>query len=188
MAWNSKPPPRNKQPTWGRDPNRSRLQTERKMPSWIHERADHLRAKNPDMPKSQSFAIATQQAYGAGKAPKKDFGTAEGKRVAKAKYDEPKKEYKQTADPRSVGKAKFGGMALRTVEGFTDELQKIADATTAGDLTKTTKKPSSLFSKPKMTSKPTMKEPEPPSSTLDQLSSSKSIQPPPVTSAVAPGT
>jgi hypothetical protein len=157
------------------------------MPAWIHERADHIRAKNPDMKKSTSFAIATQQAYAAGKAPKKDFGTAEGKREAHKKYDEPKREYTKTPDPKNVGKAKFGGMALATVVGFGDELSKIA-ATTAVDVMKTAKKPSSLFSKPKMTAKPNIREASPPSSTMDQYSSSKSLQPPPATAAVAPGT
>jgi hypothetical protein len=158
------------------------------MPEWIHNRADHIRAKNPGMPKSESFAIATQQAYGAGKAPKKDFGTSEGKREAHKKYDAPKSQYEKKSDPRSVGKAKFGGLALETVVGFKDELQKIALAT-VGDMTNSAKKPSSMFSKPKMSSKPNVKEPETPSSTMDHFSSSKTLQPPPVTMATtAPGT
>ncbi len=31
------------------------------MPKWIHDRAAHIRAKNPDMPESESWAIATNQ-------------------------------------------------------------------------------------------------------------------------------
>jgi hypothetical protein len=31
------------------------------MPKWIHDRAKHIRAKNPDMPESESWAIATNQ-------------------------------------------------------------------------------------------------------------------------------
>lgn len=31
------------------------------MPKWIHDRADHLMAKNPEMSKSMAFAIATDQ-------------------------------------------------------------------------------------------------------------------------------
>ena len=53
------------------------------MPAWMHERADHIQAKNPDMPKSEAFAIATQQMHALGKGPK-SYGTAEGKRTAKA--------------------------------------------------------------------------------------------------------
>ena len=140
------------------------------------------------MPESQSFAIATQQAYAAGKAPKKGFGTAEGKKKAKQKYDDPKSTYKKTPDPGSVGKAKFGGLALQTVVGFGDELRKIAGAATASDLMKSVKKPSSMFSKPKLTAKPNMKELDPPSGTMDHFSSAKTIQPPPATSTIAPGT
>lgn len=158
------------------------------MPAWLHQRANHIRAKNPGMPESESFAIATQQSHAAGKTPK-DYGTAAGKRQAKKKYDAPKSEYKKTPDPGGVGKAKFSGFALPTVVGFSDELKKIAAlAATVGDITKNAKRPSSVFSKPKMTSKPNLKEPDPPSSTMDHFSSSKTMQPPPVTSAVAPGT
>ena len=67
------------------------------MPAWIHNRAKHIRSKNPEMSESQSFAIATQQAHKLGKTPK-NYGTAEGKAVAKAKYRLPRKEYRKTAD------------------------------------------------------------------------------------------
>lgn len=70
------------------------------MPAWIHDRADHLMKKNPEMPKGQAFAIATQQAYATGKAPK-TYGTSEGRSDAKAKYDKARKSYTQTADPKS---------------------------------------------------------------------------------------
>ena len=66
------------------------------MPKWIHDRADHIRAKNPDMPKGMEFALATQQAHKLGKTPK-GYGTAEGKSEARAKFQKPKKEYKKTA-------------------------------------------------------------------------------------------
>lgn len=49
------------------------------------------------MSESTSFAIATQQAHKVGKTPK-GYGTAEGKREAKAKYDRPKADYKKTAE------------------------------------------------------------------------------------------
>lgn len=149
------------------------------MPAWIHDRADHIRAKNPDMPKSQSFAIATQQAYAAGKAPKKDFGTATGKKVAKRKYDEPKKEYKKTADPGNI--AKTSGVSLAMLIGFSTELQKIAAATTISDVSKAVKPPG--VKPPKLYSKPVEREPDPPASTLDILRSSRTPQPPPVTAA-----
>ena len=86
-------------------------------------------------------------------------------------------------------KAKFGGLALATVEGFSDELRKIA-ATSPEDIINLAikKKPSSMFAKPKMTARPNFKDAEPPSSVLDHFSSSKSMQPPPVTMATAPGT
>lgn len=92
------------------------------MPKWIHDRADHIRAKNPGMPKSESFAIATQQAHASGNTPK-NFGTPEGKREAKQKYDKPKSEYTQTADPSSKSKT---SSSLAFLKGFSDELQKIA--------------------------------------------------------------
>lgn len=145
------------------------------MPAWIHDRADHIRAKNPDMPKSMSFALATQQAHAAGKTPK-GYGTAAGKREAKQKYDAPKKSYKKTADPGHIAKTSSLAMWM----GFSDELQKIsAAATTVSDVAKSVKpfgvKPA------KLTSKPVVREPDPPAPVLDHLSSSKSIQPPPVT-------
>jgi len=63
------------------------------MPEWIHERAEHLLAKNPDMKKSTAFAVATQQSHALGKTPK-GYGTAKGKQTAKAKYDTPKDDVK----------------------------------------------------------------------------------------------
>lgn len=59
------------------------------MPRWIHARAKHILAKNPDMDKSQAFAIATQQSHATGKSPK-GYGTEEGKSEAKSKYQDPK--------------------------------------------------------------------------------------------------
>lgn len=97
------------------------------------------------MPESQAFAIATQQSHAIGKSPK-GYGTSEGRREAKKKYDTPSDD-KKTADPSGLG-AKFerattGGHkkeASRTsitspfevalVGGFSDELQKIANAPT----------------------------------------------------------
>jgi len=94
------------------------------MPKWIHDRADHIRAKNPEMPKSQAFAIATQQAYATGKQPKaKSWGTREGKIEAHQKYDAPKSAYKKTADPSHKTKI---AMNLSLWKGFVDELTKIS--------------------------------------------------------------
>jgi len=56
---------------------------------WIHDRAHHIMGKNPDMDKSQAYAISTQQAHAVKKSPK-GFRTTEGIRVAKRKYDDPK--------------------------------------------------------------------------------------------------
>ena len=63
---------------------------------WIYQRAKHLRAKNPNMEESTSFAIATQQAHKVNKSPKK-FRTTGGIRTAKMKYNLPVKEYRKTA-------------------------------------------------------------------------------------------
>jgi hypothetical protein len=66
------------------------------MPKWIHDRAKHLRDKNPDLPEGAEYGIATQQAYAAGKAPK-GHGTSEGRKKAKKKYKKPRKEYDKEA-------------------------------------------------------------------------------------------
>lgn len=75
------------------------------MPKWIHDRAEHLLAKNPDMPKSMAFAISTQQAHSIGKSPK-SYGTAEGRRVAKAKFSTPKDD-KKIANPGNLDSPKL---------------------------------------------------------------------------------
>ena len=58
------------------------------MPAWMEARKEHILAKNPSMPKSEAYAIATQQMHALGKSPK-GYGTAEGRRTAKAKFDTP---------------------------------------------------------------------------------------------------
>lgn len=75
------------------------------MPEWVHNRAEHLLAKNPKMNKSMAFAIATQQAHATGHVPK-GFGTAEGKSSAKAKYDTPKDD-EQRANPGHLDSPKL---------------------------------------------------------------------------------
>jgi len=59
------------------------------MPEWMHNRSEHILAKNPSMPKSEAFAIATQQMEAGGHGPK-SYGTAHGRHAAKVKYNAPK--------------------------------------------------------------------------------------------------
>lgn len=74
------------------------------MPKWIEDRAAHIRSKNPDMPESQSWAIATQQSHKLGKTPKR-YGTKEGRQMARAKYTKPRKEYlKKAAEELAIAK------------------------------------------------------------------------------------
>ena len=80
------------------------------MPQWMHERAEHILAKNPDMPKSEAFAIATQQSHALGKSPK-GYGTAKGKHVAKAKFKTPKDDVK-AANPGKLESPKMEKKAL----------------------------------------------------------------------------
>src|SRR5690349_15766876 len=93
------------------------------MPEWIHNRAQHLMSKNPDMQESTAWAVATQQAHAAGKSPK-GYGTSEGRREAKQKFDKPKKDYVQTANPKLA--SAVDGYSLAIFSGFSDEMQKIA--------------------------------------------------------------
>jgi hypothetical protein len=88
------------------------------MPKWIHDRARHLRNKNPEMSESQSFAIATQQAHASGKSPKK-YGTVQGRVEANQKYDRPAGAYEQKANPPSSSKTAgvlglLGGLSVET--------------------------------------------------------------------------
>ncbi len=76
------------------------------MPQWIHNRAEHLLAKNPSMDKSTAFAIATQQSHAKGKSPK-SYGTKQGRREAKAKYNQPKRKYEGKANPGKLESPKM---------------------------------------------------------------------------------
>lgn len=98
------------------------------MPKWIHDRAEHILAKNPSMPKSQAFAIATQQSHAIGKSPK-GYGTAEGRETAKKKYDTPHDD-KKKANPGGLKSAKMEKTAMDTItmKAFVDEMKKIATA------------------------------------------------------------
>lgn len=63
------------------------------MPAWIHNRAERILSKNPDMDKGEAFAIATQQAHALGKTPS-GYGTYAGRREAKTKYRTPSDDQK----------------------------------------------------------------------------------------------
>jgi len=73
---------------------------------WIHDRAHRVLDKGDlqdrygEDAKSVAYAIATQQAHKMGTTPKKKggYGTKMGRRIAKAKYDQPRREYKKTAE------------------------------------------------------------------------------------------
>lgn len=75
--------------------------------------------------------------------------------------------------------AKTSGLSVAMLAGFSDELQKIAGAVTVADISKSVKP--KVLKPAKLTSKPVVREPEPPTSNLDHLSSTRTIQPPPVT-------
>lgn len=109
----------------------------------MHARAEHILAKNPSMPKSEAFAIATQQSHALGKSPK-GYGTAEGRHTAKAKFDTPKDD-KKTANPGGLTTPRLkhaasalsphdratGLMNTEQLRAFADELEKIARVATA---------------------------------------------------------
>jgi hypothetical protein len=96
------------------------------MPEWMHNRAEHILAKNPSMPKSEAFAISTQQMHALGKGPK-NYGTAEGKATAKAKYDTPKDD-KKVSNPGGLRSEKMEKKSMNEVmvAALYDELAKIA--------------------------------------------------------------
>ncbi len=97
------------------------------MPAFIHNRAEHILAKNPSMPKSMAFALATQQSHALGKSPK-GYGTSEGKAEAKKKYDGPKKDYKKAANPGGLKSPK------REKKGWEDKLPGgLSDTKSPGD-------------------------------------------------------
>ena len=85
---------------------------------WVHDRAHRIMREGETgeqyggkKGKSVAYAIAVQQAHKLGKSPK-GFKTQTGVRVAKRKFDLPKKEYQKTA----------------SLAGFFDELEKISQA------------------------------------------------------------
>lgn len=97
------------------------------MPAFIHDRAQHILAKNPKMDKSQAFAIATQQSHALGKSPK-GYGTSKGKSKAKKKYDKPK-QYKKGANPGNLKTPKLESRkkeAELIFDAFRDELEYLS--------------------------------------------------------------
>jgi hypothetical protein len=83
---------------------------------WVHDRAHRIMREGETgeqyggkKGKSVAYAIAVQQAHKLGKSPK-GFRTPTGVRVAKKKFDMPRKEYRKTA----------------SLAGFFDEIDKIA--------------------------------------------------------------
>jgi hypothetical protein len=89
------------------------------MPQWIHDRAEHIRAKNPEMAESTAFAIATQQSHALGKSPK-NYGTTEGREEAKKKYTTPEDD-KKTADPGGLTKRASFFRAVSAVTPIVNE-------------------------------------------------------------------
>lgn len=80
------------------------------MPKWIDDRARHIREKSDltsrygkEKGERISWALATQQAHSLGKSPK-SWGTSEGRREAKEKYDTPKDDTR-TARPKKSAAA-----------------------------------------------------------------------------------
>lgn len=89
------------------------------MPAWIHDRANRLKKKmqeqyGKEKGEQVAFAVATQMAHKLGKKPKK-YGTLEGARTAKAKFEKPRKEYLKTAS-----------LHPDTIRAFVAELLEIA--------------------------------------------------------------
>jgi len=97
------------------------------MPEWMHNRAEHILAKNPSMPKSEAFAIATQQMEAGGHGPK-SYGTAKGRRTAKAKFNTPKDD-QQKANPGGLESSKMKQAAVGAT--LVTLLQKVGFAPSA---------------------------------------------------------
>lgn len=83
------------------------------MPKWIHDRARHIMAKNPSMPESEAWAIATQQSHALGKSPK-SYGTVKGREEAKDKYSTPEDDKKTAGVLSDLYHGVFGPPATPT--------------------------------------------------------------------------
>lgn len=96
---------------------------------WVHDRAERIMRRGDTKDqygkkkgKSVAYAIAVQQAHKLGKSPKK-FRTPTGVRVAKRKFDMPKKEYQKTAagaGAATVGRGLRGAVLGPQVSLMTD--------------------------------------------------------------------
>lgn len=101
------------------------------MPKWIHDRAMSLKDEmektyGPEKAEQVAFAVATQMAHRTGKSPKtfvsevtgkkERFGTPEGRREAKQKFDKPLKEYQKTAEARWKTMMRTGKLGKEEVE------------------------------------------------------------------------
>jgi hypothetical protein len=104
------------------------------MPAWLHDRAEHILAKNPSMPKGKAFAIATQQSHAMGKSPK-GYGTSSGRAEAKEKYKTPDDDRK-TANPGNLSSSKMEKKSMDQTffHAFSEEFQKIAQEKDSGFL------------------------------------------------------
>lgn len=90
------------------------------MPKWIHDRAAHIKAENPSMPESESWAIATQQSHATGHSPK-GYGTAKSRHKAHEKYPTPSDDEQQAAPKTKMA------FSLALVGGFCDEMASILE-------------------------------------------------------------
>jgi hypothetical protein len=104
------------------------------MPAWIHDRAEHIRSKNPDMPESESWAIATQQSHALGKTPK-SYGTLKGREVAKAKFKTPGDDVK-TAGLGQVLTTPIPGTPKLLSGGVVDSFRKAIGGRPSSEVTK----------------------------------------------------
>lgn len=163
------------------------------MPAWLHARAEHIQAKNPSMPESEAFAIATQQSHALGKTPK-GYGTAKGKRVAKAKYDTPEDDVKTAFAERMLpGTERYysermlsvlQGMAPRVWTPEGGEIDKLAQVSFPvghpGASLFSTNKPALLPRKPGLPARPPVGAAPKPDVSRGALSAGAQIAPQPI--------
>lgn len=137
------------------------------MPVWIEDRVKHIMKKNPSMPESMAWGIATKQSYAANKAPS-SYGTKEGRDSAKKEYKKSSKEYVQTADPK---------IKTSSILSCFAELEKIALASMS-EVAKMKSSPT-LTSPAKLVSKLPKVEVKKPDEIIDPVN--RNLTPPPVT-------
>jgi hypothetical protein len=112
---------------------------------WIHDRAHRIMEEGktseqygPERGKQVAYAIATQQAHKLGKTPKKKggYGTPSGRRVARAKFDQPKKTYKKTASGagQDLRLPVLGGTKFPTMDSKAVPLQRLRSSQKAAEV------------------------------------------------------